>query len=150
VPAPPQPDRRRPRRWVRAPHIGRRGASLLFLALLDLVFGFSLAAPAPEALRSPTAVFISGVAPLWFWALLWTTVGLLCLVGAFIHRDRVAFAAAVSVKVLWGSLYLAGWATGGLDRGWAAAVIWLPMAAWIAIISGWPEKPPRRPMGRKP
>jgi hypothetical protein len=129
---------------MRRRRVGRRGFSLLFLALLDLILAFSLADPPPEAVRTPTVRFIAGVAPLWAWAILWAVAGLLCLVGAFVTRDRIAFTAAVAIKTLWGSLYLAGSLTGALDRGWVAAAVWLPMAVWIAIISGWPEPPRRR------
>jgi hypothetical protein len=109
------------------------------LAVLDLLYGFSLARPPAESLRSPTAVFISDVLPLEVWAALWASVGVACLVGAFGRKDRWAFAGAMFLKVLWGGTFLAGWAIAGLDRGWVSASIWLPMAVVVYIISTWPE-----------
>jgi hypothetical protein len=121
--------------------IGRRGAFLLFLAVLDLLYSFSLAHPPAESLRSPTVVFIGDVLPLEAWAALWASVGVVCLVGAFGRKDRWAFAAAMFLKVLWGGTFLAGWLIAGLDRGWVSAGIWLPMAVLVYIIATWAEPP---------
>lgn len=119
--------------------VGRRGAALLFFSLVDLLYGLSLANPPAEAKLSPTVAFIRDVAPLNAWAALWAGVGIVCLAGAFMQHDRWAFAAAVALKTLWGGTFLAGWLFAGLERGWVSAVIWLAMAAWVLIISSWPE-----------
>lgn len=120
-------------------HIGRRGAALIFFALLDLLYAASLANPPAEAKLSPTLAFIRDVLPLGVWAGMWAGVGFTCLAGAFMRRDRWAFSAAMALKVLWGSTFLAGWLAHQVERGWVTAVIWLAMAAWIAIIASWPE-----------
>jgi hypothetical protein len=125
-------------RW----RVGRRGEFLLFLVLLDFLYGASLLSPAPEAQRSASTRFLVEVMPLPWWALLWLAVGVACLCGAFLHCDRVAYTAAAALKVLWGSMFLAGWATGQIARGWVAAVIWLVFAVFVVRIASWPE--PRR------
>lgn len=117
---------------------------MLFFALLDLLYSVSLFNPPAEAKLSPTLVFIGHVMPLYAWAGLWAAVGLICLVGAFLKRDRWAFTAAMGLKVLWGGTFLGGWILADLDRGWVSALIWLAMAAWVMIISSWPE--PRDPL----
>lgn len=120
-------------------HVGRRGEFLLFLALLDVVVGFSLARPAPQAQRTPSVHLLSEVAPLSWWAGLWLFVAVVCLWGAFRRGDRFAYACAAGLKVLWGGLFLFGWLAGEVVRGWAAAVIWLVFAVFVARIASWPE-----------
>ncbi len=120
---------------------GRRGLFLLFLALLDLLYGLSLWRPAAEAARSPSTRFLVEIMPLPGWALLWLAVGVACLVGAFVRRaDRIAYAAAGGIKTLWGTVFLLGWLAGAIERGWVGATIWLAFAAVVVfIIAPWPE-----------
>jgi hypothetical protein len=124
--------------------IGRRGASLLFLALLDGVYALSLLAAPAEARSQPSFAFLVGLLPLPVWAGIWGVVGLVCLVQAFARFDTFAFAAASLLKVVWGTVYVLGWALGDIPRGWVASVIWYGFAIWLAIISGWRE-PPKAP-----
>lgn len=123
--------------WTR--HVGRRGEFLLFLVILDVLYGLSLLRPAPQAQRAPTSHFLAEIMPLPWWALLWLCVGGLCLAGAFVERDRFAFAAAAALKVLWGGMFLLGWLAGVIERGWVAAVIWLVFAGWVFRLASWPE-----------
>lgn len=119
--------------------LGRRGTFLLFLTVLDLLYGLSLAKPAATARQSPTVHYIAHIAPLAAWAALWLAVGVVCAVGAFARRDQWAFASAMGLKVLWGVTFGCGWAIAGLDRGWVSAVIWLAFAAVVFLIASWPE-----------
>ena len=121
--------------------VGHRGSALLFFAILDLIYGFSLLAPSREARRSASLRLAADIAPLWAWAALWTAVGLICLWFAFRRRDSVAFAFAIGIKVLWGLTSLGGWLFVGLDRGYVSATVWLAMAAFVGIIASWPEPP---------
>lgn len=124
--------------WLR---VGRRGTTLLFLAVLDFLFAGSLFRPPAGSAQSPTLRYIADLAPLPCWGALWAAVGVACLVGAFLRVDRWAYAAAMALKVLWGTTYLLGWALFGLDRGWVSAVIWLAFAAFVYVVSTWPEPP---------
>jgi hypothetical protein len=119
--------------------VGRRGSALLFFAVLDLIYGFSLYRPAPRAVATPAFVFVAGIAPLWAWAVLWWITGCLCLIGAFMRDDSLAWAAAMLIKVLWGAVFLFGWLVAGVERGWVSAAIWLCAAALVALLSSWPE-----------
>ncbi len=121
--------------------IGRRGASLLFLALLDAVFAYSLISLPLEAQQSPSWAFLLRLLPLNAWAAMWGGVGVLCAVQAFMLTDRLAFAAASLLKVLWGSVYLLGWAFGEIPRGWVFAAVWFGFAAFVQNIAGWREPP---------
>lgn len=120
------------RLWRR---VGRRGVTLLFLALLDLLYPIGLAGQ-PDSVRAGYEV----IAPWQVWACLWVLVGLVCLIQAFAHWDRVAFTVAVAIKVAWGSVSLIAWVTGVSPRGWLPALVWLAFSGLIAVISTWPEE----------
>lgn len=124
------------RLWAR---LGRRGCFLLFLAVLDLVFAFSLYNPPATARRSASLTFFTAVAPLWVWALAWLIPGVLCAVQAFMRNDRLAYSAGMCIKVLWGCMYVAGAIAVHLDRAYVGAVVWLAFALVVGLISTWPE-----------
>lgn len=120
--------------------VGRRGCTLLFLALVDFAYCFGLATPNAALTRvNPTYRYLGSVLPLWAWATMWGAVGLLCLIYAFKRHDTPAFAAAMLLKVLWGLMFLGGWLFVGLDRGYISTVVWLGFAAFIGVIATWPE-----------
>lgn len=123
--------------WTRT--VGRRGEFLLFLVILDVLYGLSLMRPAATTAQAPTIRFLAELMPLPGWGLLWLAVGGVCLGGAFVRTDRFAFAAAAALKVLWGTLFALGWAAGVIERGWVGAVIWLVFAAWVMRLASWPE-----------
>lgn len=111
--------------------VGRRGAFLLFLSILDFVYAWALhrqAAPQTIALLAPEV---------WVW--MWAAVGLVCLVSAFIRRDRVAYSLAAALKCAWAGVSAYQWAEGRLPEGWLSAVVWLAFSGTVLIISSWPE-----------
>jgi hypothetical protein len=126
-------------RRIRA-RLGRRGASLLFFAFLDLAFALIMATTTDPSTSAGYA-FLSRIAPLWVWAVPWAVVGLLCLAYSIAEHDRPAFIAVSALKVGWGVLYLAGWLWGEIDRGYVAAVIWGAFAGFVQVIAGWAERP---------
>lgn len=116
--------------------IGRRGSFLLFLALLDLIYGYSLVAAVSPASLLPDM----GATPL-AWGIAWLFVGVVCFVEAFLTVDRLAFTLAVLLKFLWGTAMLASWMlTTTNPHGWLSAAIWLAFAGVTSIISYWPEQ----------
>jgi hypothetical protein len=119
--------------------VGRRGSALLFFATLDFIYGWSLFDPDSSALAHPGYRWLASVLPLAAWGAVWLFVGALCLIGAFVHEDSIAWVAAMSIKVMWGVLWFLGWSLAGVDRGWVSAAVWLPMAALVALLAGWPE-----------
>lgn len=119
--------------------IGRRGATLLFLGLLDIVYSASLFTLPPETQASPSFVFLGQFMPFNAWGAVWGTVGLVCLAQAFMRSDRVAFAAATLLKCVFGLVHLLGYLMYDVPRGYVSAVIWLAFGGWVAIISTWPE-----------
>lgn len=128
--------------------IGRRGAALLFFFILDFFNGWSLLDPLPESRQSHGTQWLASVLPLEAWGAIWLFVGLLCLIGALIRTDVVAWVAAMSIKVMWGLLWLLGWMLDGVERGWVFAAFWLALAALVALLAGWAEPGDhgRRPM----
>ncbi|HEX4812078.1 MAG TPA: hypothetical protein VFV66_04940, partial [Nonomuraea sp.] len=113
--------------------VGRRGASLAFVGLLSLVVAASLAFPPPGPRNLP------GLVPPVVWAGAWCVVGVLCLTQAFVRSDRVAFAAATALLLLYGLIHLVSFVTGDNPRGWVAGGVWLAFGGWIALIATWPE-----------
>lgn len=125
--------------WARG-RLGRRGASLLFFATLDLIYAVSLANPDTVSRNGPQLTWLASLTPLWVWAILWAVVAAICGCYAFRRRDRPGFTAAIVIKVLWGVASFGGWAVGGVDRGYVTAAIWLAFAAFVWVIGSWPEE----------
>jgi hypothetical protein len=122
--------------------VGRRGTFLLFLTILDFVYGYSLLYPTPLSITSPTSVFLAEVLPLWVWGWLWVTVGIICCIFAFRQKDAPGFAAGIFLKILWGTIFLLGWTFAGVERGYLSSTIWIAFAGVLAIIASWPEPRP--------
>lgn len=122
--------------------VGRRGATLLTLAVVDLVIGGLLINPDlhDQTVRVPSYQLIAHV-PLQVWGAVWIAVGLVCGVQAWMRTDRLAFGLAIMIKLLWGGLILGAWLWKGAPLAWAGAVVWYALAAWVAISAGWPERP---------
>lgn len=114
--------------------IGRRGAALLFFALLDFVYATALLTAARPL--TPFYAWMDAIMPLSLWAACWALVGAVCLVYAFVLRDTVAFMAAVAIKVGWGLPALFGWLGGAVPLGYLSAIIWLSFAAFVYLIAG--------------
>lgn len=122
-----------------AHRVGRRGTFLLFLAMLDWIYAYSLAYPTPAAVSTPTYTFLSHIMPLDVWASLWAVVGTVCLVYAFRYRDAPGYAAAMFIKILWAMTFFLGWLFVGVERGYLSTAIWGAFAGVLAIISTWPD-----------
>ena len=115
--------------------IGHRGAFLLFLALLDFLYGFSIWAT-PPVQQSINLTFSWAI-----WGAIWAAVGTVLLVGAFLKDDRIPFALAATLKGAWAAVWAKLWLTSphSIPRAWVSVVIWLAFAAIVVIVSTWPE-----------
>lgn len=124
--------------WGRLRHrIGRRGAFLLFLTILDAAIGYSLlTAPAAEV----AAVHL--VLPVEVWAAAWLAVGAACGVSAFLTRDRAGYAVAAGMKAAWAGVTARAWLIYHIPQGWLGVIFWLAFAVTVLLISGWPEAAP--------
>jgi hypothetical protein len=126
-----------------ARHVGRRGAFLLFLALVDVVLGYGLTQPLPLGL-SAAAVYkpFTDILPLTVWAWWWLTVGAACAAAALYHTIRpVAFGLAAMMKAAWSIGYLAGWhdKLPLYARGYQTAAIFVTLAGVVLLVSNWRE-----------
>lgn len=133
--SPKDPRLPRTRRLIK--RIGRRGSFLLFLAILDVLYGYSLSFPRPSVQN--VDLFLSSHV----WGIIWTLVGIVCFFQAFAKVDRFGFTCAVTLKVVWAAAAFASWIfTNTYQYGWVSGVIFATFAMVTAIISYWPE--PRR------
>lgn len=132
-----------PLAWLRRT-VGRRGAALLAFAFIDLVLGWSLldATGHAQAEALPAYRAIREAAPLAVWGWAWLASAAACVIWAFRREDWPAFAAAVGIKLVWASGFLASWVVWDAPRGWLGAVTWGVIAALVFLISGWPENGP--------
>jgi hypothetical protein len=131
-----------------AARVGRRGAALLFFALLDVVYCYGLLT-VPKPL-TPFYAWMNVIMPLALWAACWGMVAVMCLVFAFRTYDTPAFMAAVALKVAWGLPPLFGWLAGNVERGYVSAIIWLAFAAFVFLIAGGIPAPYRPGRGWRP
>jgi hypothetical protein len=114
--------------------IGRRGAFLVFLTILDAAYGYSLLADA-GAIKS-----IDLFLPVTAWGIIWLTVAAVCATGVFAKGDWPQYTIASLLKAVWGGLFVQVWLVQGLPRGWVSVVIWFAFALTVALVGGWPEK----------
>lgn len=125
-------------RWL-AKHVGRRGAFLAFLALLDYLYGYSiLSTPVPQRRLD---LFL----PFHVWGIIWIAVGIVCTTGVFMRFDFLQFMAASAIKIAWSLIYVKLWLADNVPRSWVSSVIWAAFAFTVVLVSGWPEPPPKLP-----
>jgi hypothetical protein len=127
--------------------VRHRGAILLALAAIDLIYGAGMIRADAETRGLATYRYIGSVLPLPVWGGLWIAVGAVCLVSALRREDRVAYALAVGLKVFWGLVFLLGWLLGEVPRGYVSTAIWLVFACIVLVVSTWPEPAERVPDG---
>lgn len=114
--------------------LGRRGAFLLFLALLDSLYGYSIVTEAAQ-LR-PLDMIIP--VPVWGWV--WIVTGCLLPLGAFVRRDRLFFGWSTFVFAAWAGTWVSVWVhEPQIPRVWINIVVWGAFAALVVIVSTWPE-----------
>ena len=114
--------------------VGYRGAVLLFLAILDFLYGYSLIAD-----PSVPLLHINLVIPLHVWFYVWIGIGVFLLTGVLTKYDRIHFALAVFLKSAWASAWLYVFIFQHFPRAWISVIIWATFAILIIIISFWPE-----------
>lgn len=114
--------------------VGRRGAFLGFLAVLDWLYGWSLiAGPLPPGVDLP-----------WFhpyvWGAIWIAAGVVCMLGMPARRDWPSFTVAAAIKAVWAMVYARLWLGHHMPRAWVTMVIWLMFALVTVMIASWPEQ----------
>lgn len=125
---------------VLAHRIGHRGAFLAFLAFLDLVYGRYLAHPPPGVTATPLYTYLASIMPLWAWATVWVSVGVICAAQVCMRRDAPAFFVAAGLKLAWGLVNVAAWLSGTVRQGYVSGAIWLAFGAVVLVVADWPEQ----------
>lgn len=119
--------------------IGHRGSFLLFLSLLDFLYGYGLmTSPAPRLI---------GIVPFHVWGIIWLIAGAVLAVGAFAKRDRIAFGVAATLKAAWAAqwIMLTVYDDTKIHNAWMNVVLWAAFSGLVVVVSTWPEV---RPMWR--
>lgn len=116
--------------------LGYRGAFLLFLAIIDFVYGWFLINPAPEQVKTSQFAWRDGIMPTEAWGVIWVTVGVAVLISAFMRQDRIGYALAIALKIGWAFVALVGGLTGHTQGAWTTVVIWGGFAALTILESG--------------
>lgn len=126
--------------------LGRRGAILLVLAVIDFAYGISLIGPSSEAVSSASTIWREHFAPTWAWGSAWLVVGAVLTVSAFMKHDAIGYSAAIGWKIMWSLTSLLSWMFGGVDRGWIVAIIFGAFGGLVVVDAGRAEvtTPPSR------
>lgn len=119
--------------------LGYRGGFLAILAVVNILYGWSLVDPTAEQLASASYQWRSIYAPPWAWGGMWILVGIIAMVSAFLPHDGAGYGAAIGWDVLWALIALASTIAGDVPRGWVSTIIWGAAAGWAALCSSWPE-----------
>lgn len=119
--------------------IGHRGAFLLFLSLLDFLYGYGMLVTPVKHLK--------GVLPFHTWGFIWIIAGIVLLIGSFVKRDRIAFGVAATLKAAWAAqwIMLTVYDDTKIHNAWMNVVLWTAFSGLVVVVSTWPEV---RPMWR--
>lgn len=123
--------------WL-ARRLGRRGAFLCFLAVLDFSYGYALMSASIAALRASPDLIL----PVHVWGWVWIAVGAVCLSGAPMRRDWPQYAAAVTLKAVWAAVYADIWTVQHGTSAWVSVVVWASFSLTVLIVASWPEPVP--------
>lgn len=119
--------------------LGYRGTFLLFLAIIDFIYGGFLIDPPDEQLRSSSFIWRDHIMPTQAWGAIWVTVGVVLLISAFMRQDRIGYALAIALKIGWAFVAAIGGITGKVDGAWATVALVGGFAALTILESGRPE-----------
>ncbi|MBM9510003.1 hypothetical protein [Actinacidiphila acididurans] len=131
-----------------AQRVGHRGALLVLLGTIALLYGASLITtppvPHPIGLR-----LLLGLMPLKGWGYTLAAAGGIAVLCAPLRqgRDWPGFTVLVLVWLPWSLSFLTSWWPQGENpRGWVSALIFAALAGVPAACAGWeePGEPPRR------
>jgi hypothetical protein len=119
--------------------LGYRGAFLLFLAMIDLVYGWFLVNPTDESINTSQFVWRDHIMPTQAWGVIWLAAAAVLVISAFVKQDRVGYAVAIGLKVGWAFIAAASAITGHVPGAWSAVAIWGGFACLTIMESGRPE-----------
>ena len=118
-------------RWLRLFRDDRTG--IAFLGGLSILRGVSYLPTHVDTSRSPAHFFEELAGPP-VWAVVWITLGVLCLAATRASRlVPAAVGGTVGIHTAWALSFLAAWATGDSSRAWVSALGY----AGVAFLTLW-------------
>lgn len=126
-------------RVLSSSRLGYRGAFLLFLAIIDAIYGWFLIRPTSESQQTSQFVWRAHIMPTEVWGSIWLIVAAALLASAFMRQDRIGYALAIALKVGWAFVAAIGGLSGRVQGSWTSVSIWGGFAALTILVSGWPE-----------
>lgn len=114
--------------------MGHRGAFLLFLALLDILMGYSLLTATRQSLASIDLILSPQT-----WGVIWVGTGAFIATGVFAKKDRAHFGLAATLKTGWAAVWVNVQLIQHTPGTWPSIVLWLAFAAICVVVSSWPE-----------
>jgi hypothetical protein len=120
-------------RFLDRTRLGLRGAFLLGLAEVDLVYGAGLLFPSEETRHSSAYAWRQEFLPTEAWGAVWMAVGVFLITQAWSRRDRPAFTVAIVIKLVWAVVAVGSWIAGPVGQGWQTAGLFFGFA-WVALV----------------
>lgn len=121
--------------WKR---VGRRGATLLLLSMVDLTLGYSMLTIPPD-IAARAYLGHQFMFPLKYWGYLWLAAAMVLAFNAFRRGDRMGFGVAMGIKVLWAFGFWVSFYMFDISRAIVGACLWVVIAGWLYLVAGWPE-----------
>lgn len=118
--------------------IGRRGATLLVLAMVDLTLGYSMLT-APPLIIQTAYIGHEYMFAIDLWGYMWFAVAVALMICSLFRDDRIGFGIAMGVKVLWAIGFYVSLIHFGVTRAIVGAALWTLIPAWLFLVAGWPE-----------
>lgn len=121
--------------------VGHRGALLILLGAIALLYGVSLITT-PPAPHPPGLRLLLGLMGLHGWGATLAAAGGVAVLCAPLRqgRDWPGFAALTLVWLPWSlSFFVSWWPQGENPRGWVSALVFLALAGVPAVAAEWDE-----------
>jgi hypothetical protein len=126
-------------RVLSSTRLGYRGSFLLALALVDMVYGWYLINPTPEATRTSQFIWRDHIMPTEAWGVIWVSAAVILITTAFMQQDRIGYAVAIALKFGWAFLSAMAGVAGHVQGAWTTVAIWGVFGVLTVLESGRPE-----------
>jgi hypothetical protein len=126
--------------------IGRRGAMLVVLSVIDIVYGLAMFLTDlvfyAEPQWWPASIYSMFGLSVGIWGVVWMVVGAFLLTGIPKHiPDSIHFGAAVALWVWWAFAAMVYYFTTFSPGTWGPAAVYAGFSLLILIAAGWEDPP---------
>lgn len=126
----------------------RRSLSLCILGVVYVLVGVSQIVTEDSALRDYALLKAYDAHlrlwPLRVWGALFAAVGVGAVLSGLTRRHTWGFASLMGMSTWWAAMFAMSWLATGYHRVTIHLLTWLIIAAFLGILSGWPDPPPTR------